>query len=621
MSYLSGVRIYFAGKYTANAATGNNQPNLLIDGQQPQKIFDFANVSVKDDIQIDGKTATDVELRQWLTLEANVGAYVRNWNYYGGNICAFDTQVSGVDLGQGYSTGDALVGTPTGFFHTAMSDVNPCGTQSTQLFFDTFQLNQTQLPDGTGDSNWPWHTFSRWVWFDRNISPQVVAQAQASGVFETVVPMAENDWQTLLAANPNSQAVKALYESALQTKAVGLNVRMCMYLTDFPPDKPTEPQSYRVKYGKVTGVIGLLQPGEMYNYPVLGAASRRLKGVSLPFPPKYPADAPAQLGPVIIAVDTAKRVITLDMVTAIPEDGAQAVKVNLGPLVLKLGDGQDAVTVATLPYEAYNADAYVKTSGLIDIPYDDKVAAMLSSCGFSIVRSCDSSVLYSEIPVVETDQRGSYLNVGQSGSITVKASCLGIPMAGATIYLQQEVTTDNDEGGPPAATPDQYLATMPDSVVTGVDGTATIPLTATRAGNFSIRFSVTKPPAPNPNVAMLDTLNDGFANVRVLPVDDYSGITDEQLLGQAGFQLIYDKILRYYYLTYPVMQGMVDFSNFKMLSDPTVMEEIKTVTSADIWGGYAYMPRTRDLTDARRALLWRWADVNIAAAAKAAAGK
>ncbi|MBY6262696.1 hypothetical protein EI613_12365 [Azospirillum sp. 412522] len=609
MSYLEIPRIYFGGEWTVSVATANNLGKLFTPsedgGTDPkiQKLLNFADV-VLEDVLVDNSQPTDQELRQYMAIEnRKYGSQTINWNYYGSNTASFQTKVVGVDLGKGFAVDDPLVGKTAGFLHTALCDLNPVGSQTTQMFTDAFLLGDAALPDGGAV---PEPHFSRWVWFYRNINPNAVGDTAASGFFETKIPMDNAAWEALSALK--SPAVDQLRALAAKTGAVGLSVRYCLYLTT----SQGIPQvgNYVKKVGKVVGAIGLLGAGELYSYPV----GRRLRGATVKIPmtidyPKQPKVKTVPLAPALINVDGGARRISLDLVTALPEDGLDGTKVDLGTLTLVLNTNGTIATVGVLNYVDYAQPSYAKTSGIVDFDYraGSDVEAALPDGDFQLWSS-KYGVIFTEADALETDQRDTYLHQEEKETIKVKVTRRGRPLAGAAVYIKQYIITDNDESGVVEAKPDERLVDAPDKVEVMADGYASIDITAVKTGQCGIGFFLNKDAG-----ATLDILNDGCGFVRILKVDDYSHITDDQLLGQSGFSIMYENVLRYFYVAYPVMQGIVDFSNYNIMTSRMVLQQLQTLTSKDKWRDFDYMPRTRELTDARRDLLHRWCQVNTKA--------
>jgi len=116
-----------------------------------------------------------------------------------------------------------------------------------------------------------------------------------------------------------------------------------------------------------------------------------------------------------------------------------------------------------------------------------------------------------------------------------------------------------------------------------------------------------------------DSLYDFFINLRVLPRDDYSHITDAELKAPDAFsRIIYPEVLRFYYLFYPVMRNFLTLNSEQAILDPnngfyesmalgaTTDEEFRIAAEE-----YSYMPRTREISMGKRTLLRRWYDLNV----------
>ena len=70
------------------------------------------------------------------------------------------------------------------------------------------------------------------------------------------------------------------------------------------------------------------------------------------------------------------------------------------------------------------------------------------------------------------------------------------------------------------------------------------------------------------------------------------------------FEVLYEKVLRTYYLLYPVMIRFV-----KLNSEEDVRKNAKAIlqtTERSLWMSIGYMPRTRDMSASRTKLLRAW---------------
>jgi hypothetical protein len=95
-----------------------------------------------------------------------------------------------------------------------------------------------------------------------------------------------------------------------------------------------------------------------------------------------------------------------------------------------------------------------------------------------------------------------------------------------------------------------------------------------------------------------------YFDVRVLPFDDYSHVTDDELT----FDFVYKEVLRYYHLILPAMSKRLDLSDATIWSTPTAAQYVLRMTDPGMWACFNYMPRTRDLSKYRRDLLRRFCE-------------
>jgi len=589
VSYLDLPRINFGGTWTGNVATANNNPFLVRPGTpKPQQtvLLDFANVRISPAFDA-SEHLSDVELRQLMNDEYGIDP--RNWSYWGGNTASFDTRITSVNLGAGVTAADPLVGQPAGFVHTELCDNNPTGSQSTQMFSDAFSLAGVGLDAGPRSP-------SRWVWFFRNkdLLTSHVPAASASGVFQTVLPIDAAGWQGLLAiGSPAIVALHAAWQAA-GAKAAGLSIRYGLFATLREATGPTV-----VRSALVSGSIGLATTDELASFP----NCRTLY------------DPAGQNAPVLLQVDQVRKIVSVDLFNALPETGmthATLAKVPQGDLTLQLtGGGGAPVIVGTITPAQYSMANVNQQGSVVDLDYRSVAgpvdAALSGGASFQLAANVGGSVFHEDFWAA-TDQRNYYLQNFQDGAITVKVMANGQPVANTPLFLQQFVVdyaddNANDVGGSQPDAPAAWLCAMNDQTSTDANGIATVRLSAKATGNCVIRFTLA------PDVNAINMQRDGFANIRILPSDDYAHITDAMLAGQAGFELMYKTVLRYYYLTFPVMQSIVDFSNYQVMTNARVLQMLLAATDPAGWGTYGYMPRTRDLSEPRHTLLARWVKV------------
>jgi hypothetical protein len=102
-------------------------------------------------------------------------------------------------------------------------------------------------------------------------------------------------------------------------------------------------------------------------------------------------------------------------------------------------------------------------------------------------------------------------------------------------------------------------------------------------------------------------------SVRVLPnYEDFSQYYVDpkaaELVGneRLTFEVVYEKVLRTYYLLYPAMNAYVDLNSEKAVRAGAGAILGRTGRSASSWMSLGYMPPTRDMSVSRTDLLQAW---------------
>jgi hypothetical protein len=121
------------------------------------------------------------------------------------------------------------------------------------------------------------------------------------------------------------------------------------------------------------------------------------------------------------------------------------------------------------------------------------------------------------------------------------------------------------------------------------------------------------------NLAKL-AFQEDFTFLRILPYDKAAAAIAASK-EPIDYATIYQHVLRYYALILPAMAKRLEMTaNAEDLwMSPTAARYLLRTTSLDLWNHWAYMPRTRDLSETRRELLRRFC-CQIIEAAEAAGG-
>jgi len=144
-----------------------------------------------------------------------------------------------------------------------------------------------------------------------------------------------------------------------------------------------------------------------------------------------------------------------------------------------------------------------------------------------------------------------------------------------------------------------------------------IQVDARQPGNFLFTFSVEGATDPGvPPTSYNTFMNPPFItnapsiSLRILPNDeDFSGYYEPNISPPVGnkdltWDVVYQKVLRTYYLLYPVMNQFLRLNCEKTVRGGA--STILQVTDPAQWMSTSYMPRTRDMSASRRTLLQAW---------------
>lgn len=638
MSYFSPPQIFFKGKFSANVATGNNAGTIHVyqDGKkEPDAIdvFDMVKAQMVPNIQ----HLTDDQIRK--LMYQGRGDRGPNFNYRkGGNVCGFkDVEIVGVDVGNGIETNDLTCVE----FKGSMVDLNPLGGNiATQIFGDKLIVRDAGAGQMTGTLE---RSYSRWVWWDRltkgcdNPTTNPAHDGgggdhKGSAVFQSMIP------KSSISYSGARTGVLAQFEKALDSEDfLGLSVRYCLYqaIIEFQGKNMTSMMT-------VAGVIGL-QSKEM--------ASTEPPGRYL-ISPRYATAGPNKdlLGTLFVDVNAAQNRVSLDLITAIPEDEDDGQKKDCGELSLILNDGHQQWTLAKLVHSnvsdgnmdadsngsgpsllSYGKDQYDATSGLVsaampeNLQTDSKFQSALAGNGVLQLVNTEQKELLVEVPlVVQCDDRCVYMQENET-DVTIRFRLLdrGTPKPNTVVALNQFLANDFGQGYPcddvDPAIPDKQYVSMPSEVETDADGVGTFTISGKIAGACVICFNPHGECWPNNAQSnRFDRLYSFYTNIRILPKDDYSRLTVEELKADDSFEtIIYPEVLRYYYLLYPVMDN-----HLKLCDKSAILNNIEDFAEAmaldaeyphefhEEWEKACYMPRTREMSEGKRQLLKRWCDAN-----------
>jgi len=621
MSVLGYPRIHFKGRCLLNPATGNND-DVTVN-------LDTANVQLYPALA----AMSDAEARSWLmegvqcisVINQQVHTYLRcGWNYFGdmGFEFAGVSVVSAVGADGRWNDSDPVVGQPVWILGSGLArkavicDLDPIGTVFAQIFAGGVQVGDDRV-DLLGRHDTRAH--SHWVIF-RNASTYPGEQnfVGAGATWQFAIPR-----DRVELASPRGGSVLDDFREALQTNP-GLVVQFCIYL----PEPRINDEDLIAMFQKgcfvsnpaeayLVGTIGVWEAGELRTDP----GGRLLLPPPDALNPLLTLPNPITLGPTAARVHADRHVVSLNLITTFPEanfDRPPSAKADVGPVrlgVILPGGGRPIPLGDPLHYG--NA-RYEATAGILDIDYDPAAIGpaslhagtlvLLSDWfpGYPILTEAHSSV------TVETDDRAVYCDVGQSGQISILVRQRGrAPTSDQLVYIWEYQNVTYPGGAQARAHTEltpvgqggtlQHRVCLTPRVVFPAGRTAPLPLpfTALRPGSLALGFTLDGMP-PQGSYPW----GTGFyAGVRVMPKDDYSSIPLER---RVSWEFIYQNIIRYYYLIYPVMSQVFPLNNEAAMREAA--DSIVERSDTKLWESTRYMPISRDLSAGKRQLLVEWAE-------------
>jgi hypothetical protein len=324
--------------------------------------------------------------------------------------------------------------------------------------------------------------------------------------------------------------------------------------------------------------------------------------------------APSQ-GPYALVdcvVDTARRKLLVDVGNSLPVDVVSGDFQKIGDLSLVAGSGATAKTLGALPYT--DTGSYLNTAGIYELPVgraltDDELSAATQQPLQLVLRKPGAAP---QTIASESDDgiyvRPEYfvfrLDPGKSGTTDLIATRFGTPFAGATPQVQVAPMTLPETSPLPLVTTDPK---------TGANGRAKLTITAVDAKNprgfidgqvYGIAFSLNESP-----VQPTDFDGSNIISLLMFDVPKSSPVLDWNAV---------HPIFEQYSHLYPRPHGPVSYAPFAGLppSHPVVdlddYESVAGFARHIVWAlelpieHPSHMPVTRDLSDAKRAMLLKW---------------
>ncbi|HUQ06366.1 MAG TPA: hypothetical protein VM261_27875 [Kofleriaceae bacterium] len=657
MSALDRPRLHFFGQMSVSTPTvNNNNWDLVIEPQQCTLYPKFLAMS---DDQFRLAMRQLVMLNLGIIHEGMMPTLEGNWNFYGDNSVVWnDATITAYDPPGGgrVTSGDPAIGLPVAIAGNAWGDAttpaiivdaDPTSDFSSQMFIPSFTVGTATGTSGfaaqSNDQVAVPRTHSRWLDQFRNLAE--FPDACFAATWQLPLPTGT------LAFTPGSSPALAAMAAAAQA-GQGLVVRFATY---FFNRLYTDPQLAKLfamgktiqnaSVGVVMGTIAPWLPGEWGNVP----GGRRLNPnqdpqamLQNPLPDRFVG--PYQLAPATAGLTADGKTMVLDLVAAFrdtqlpppPPPSADPNPTNLNPtpppspsVISKADEGPATLqvvdasgTVHDIGLVPYDQASYVAGSGIVELPVPDGMATTIANGTLQIVapQRCALPLLIERPLVSESDDRATYVTLGQSATVTVNVRSHGVPAATVPVtvlqYRSLEILSPSPDGshpipekqtlpvpGPDPKNPVAPVVTVsPQGGFTDANGNLALTITGVDAG-MCILLLTPDGQAPPDNLNGFSPAWTWlyFVHVRVLPADaDLDAIPDDQIT----WDLVYEKVLRYYYKVFPTMDQHLMLNDKQACMNAAQMLLLMTDPSA--WDSTLYMPITREMSDGKRNLLHRW---------------
>ena len=593
--------------------------------------------------------------------EGNYHLIPAEWNYYGDFDFRFkDAKVIGVDYGDGLVKDDPLLDADVsmnligpeggvGGNTAVLIDTNPEGVTASVIIGEAVTLSKNNQALLSGK---PTSAATRWINFQRNVV--LNGPNGAAGTFQHAIPLDSlkgfkegKDFIKKIPAK-NSEGKKLaglLFKYTLYRPLQEISTQK--YLFKFKKDGfyndnrydqylDTMEELYESKeinpdYCMVQGTITPWYTDEVKTLPIgrylipSGGFVSQIKGDLVG------NTNPAQdygLAPALVAVDNDKKQISLDISVSLPDQFTDTTfnpnllidnpKYNFGSLTFGITVDKQDFDIGSIDYT--DTEKGDKKGWLFEFPFSSlpaKIAAQIGEGDFYL-KTSDSNKLLSETPhLIVTDQPSvwaeqnpvdksttqQFMWDGKNQEVTFRVFEKGKELKKGQLTLSEYDVTPNQRVKPVALQPNMSVIEIGQPI-------------KVKAQNPGVRFFTVQWGTTDCPPVLYDNLNVMTAaqfNLRILPnyenYDEY--YVDPSAKDPVGnekltWEVLYNKVLRNYYLLYPAMNEVKPLNDAKVWQDPVMAGILKQYVDESFWMKYTYMPRTRDLSSSRRKLIQAW---------------
>ena len=547
------------------------------------------------------------------------------WNYYGGMessdiaIAVVGVQTGPDELYSKVSRGidaTAVIGAKVSYAGT-ITDVNSEGSPpATQFFIDNLALNNGATTFLTGTAS---KGACQWLNFYRNVNLQ--ADGGAGGYVYHVMRKSDAGTRIQLPGFDDPRIIGVICRYYLYRFRTGNADIETLY-----KDHKNNPAALEIvgtfaplfaDEEIVTGPVGRLLVSNDTNIPTPAGSSNngtKINGTVF-----------VALAPAVLRHDG--NIISVDFSGTFPDyfqaDAAPNPKYDFGAVTLVVGNATGSAPIGPVDYA--NTESGDRRGWIFDfdiasnaaaqkILYDPEAKFSLQHAQYGTVLAETDYYFVSNQQGIYAEQKSpgdSFLNQGRYEPATVSVYRRGRELGAAecppiAVWQYRSV---------PIQSPGDV-----ESIATNCKPGQPLQVDTSQPGNFLFTFSIDKAhPAPagfppkSYNTFMFPPYitNAPSISLRILPNDeDFSsyyvdpGATNPVGNDRLTFDVVYQKVLRTYYLLYPIMNLV-----FPLNSESDVASNaaaILQMTDPTQWMSNRFMPRTRDMSASRRTLLQAW---------------
>jgi hypothetical protein len=633
MSIFDYPRINFKGTIQLNPGTANNDDYApyytLPDSWGP---FAGQPLGLIDSKLVQARTygMKDEAFMQWVqkaqtfnvvgsTTGQTAQAIPAEWNYYGGmEMNLISAQVMGVTTGPGKihcqpsesEPLSALLGANLSFKDGHITDVNSEGSPpATQFFIDSLKLSSDSETFLSGN---PSKGACQWLNFYRNVN--LNQDGGAGGYVYHVIRKSQAGTAINIPGFDDPKVVGVIlryYLSRPLPKKTGNADIVALYQKN-----QTNPKSLEI----VGTFAPLYEDENIFTTPT----GRLMVANQTQIPTTPYSNNNGNNGFIALAPAVLRRsdnIVSADFAGTFPDNYQPPanLKFDFGEVSLIVSAGTNHAVVGTVDYANTSQGDSQGWVFDFDISTNEAARQVLEDANatFQLVNPSLGPILEETDYYFVSNQQAIYAEQFETGARFLNQGTL--EPASVTVFRRgQEIPADDcppitvwQYGSIPLQAPGNAVA-----ISTMHKPGQPIIVDTSQPGNFLLTFSINDP-AGYPPLSYLTFMNPPYVtnapsiSLRILPNgEDFSQYYEDPnaevlvVNDLLTFEMLYEKVLRTYYLLYPVMIQYVRLNSEQDVAKNA--QAILNTTERSLWMSLYYMPRTRDMSASRTKLLRAW---------------